>query len=475
LDDILVFGKTFEEHQRRLNLVLTALGEANLVLNMKKCLFAADEVNHLGHIVKADGIRPDPEKVCALEKMEVNSVKTLRAFLGLAPYYRKFIPEFSHLTAPLVTLLKNNTKWNWGEKQKKAVRALVSLISEEPVLVHFDESLPTEIHTDASNFGLGAVLAQKKDGEIKPVDFLSRALSNAESRYHSNELECLALVWALKKFRCYVYGRPFTVRTDNSAVKWLRDKKELLGKFSRWILSIQEYDFKIEHVKGKNNVVADALSRNLGGKEECRKSSTEHRVSCVLKSDGYTAKELEFLQQVGKELRPITNRILTNKKYPDFALRKGVVYKKSKSNTGRKLLLMVPSILRRDLISKCHDEPQSNHFGIEKTLARVVENYWWPRMESSVRAYVLSCIHCQFHNVPFDTIGIDHQGPLLETPSGNRHILFAIDYLTKWVEAVALPSTVTCHVIKLLKEIINRHGVPSRTISDPGWHSLAVS
>jgi hypothetical protein len=125
LDDILVFGKTFEEHQRRLNLVLTALGEANLVLNMKKCLFAADEVNHLGHIVKADRIRPDPEKVCALEKIEVNLVKTIRAFLCLASYYRKFIPEFSHLTAPHVTLLKKNAKWNWGEKQKKAVRALV--------------------------------------------------------------------------------------------------------------------------------------------------------------------------------------------------------------------------------------------------------------------------------------------------------------------------------------------------------------
>jgi hypothetical protein len=111
---------------------------------------------------------------------------------------------------------------------------------------------------------------------------------------------------------------PFTVRTDNSAVKWLWGKKELSGKFSRWILSIQEYDFKIEHVKGKNNVVADALSRNLGGKEECRTSSTEHRVSCVLKSDGYTAKKLAFLQQVDKELRPITNRILTNRKDPDF-------------------------------------------------------------------------------------------------------------------------------------------------------------
>jgi hypothetical protein len=124
-------------------------------------------------------------------------------------------------------------------------------LSAEPVLAHFDENLLTEIHTDASRYGLGAVLAQKVEGEVKPVAFISRALSDAESRYHSNELECLALVWSLKKFRCYVYGRPFTVRTDNTAVKWLCDKKELSGKFSRWILSIQEYDFKIEHVKGK--------------------------------------------------------------------------------------------------------------------------------------------------------------------------------------------------------------------------------
>ena len=483
LDDILVFGKSFEEHQCRLDLVLTALSKANLILNMKKCLFAANEVKHLGHIVRADGVRPDPEKVSALRRMEVSSLKSLRAFLGLASYYRKFIPEFAHLTAPLVMLLKKNARWKWEEEQKRAVRSLVGLLSSAPILAHFDESLPTEIHTDASHLGLGAVLAQKADGEVKPVAFLSRSLSEAEVKYHSNELECLALVWALKKFRCYLYGRPFIVRTDNSAVKWLWSKKELTGKFSRWILSLQEYDFKIEHVKGKNNVVADVLSRNL---EPAGTSATEHRVSCVLKSDGYTAKELAYLQQIDKELRPITKRVLADKKDPDFAVRKGVVYKRSKSKTGRKLLLMVPSILRRDLISNCHDEPQASHLGVEKTLARVVENYWWPRMESSVRAYVLSCTHCQFHNVPpgapvgllnpippparpFDTIGIDHQGPLLQTPSGNFHVLFAIDYLTKWVEAVPVPTTATSYVIKFLKEqIINRHGVPCRIITDPG-------
>ena len=126
----------------------------------------------------------------------MSSLKSLRAFLGLASYYRKFIPEFAHLTAPLVMLLKKNARWKWEEEQKRAVRSLVGLLSSAPILAHFDESLPTEIHTDASHLGLGAVLAQKADGEVKPVAFLSRSLSEAEAKYHSNELECLALVWA---------------------------------------------------------------------------------------------------------------------------------------------------------------------------------------------------------------------------------------------------------------------------------------
>jgi hypothetical protein len=134
------------------------------------------------------------------------------------------------LTAPLVTLLKNNAKWNWDEKQRKAVCALVRLLSEEPVLVHFDESLPTEIHTDVSHFGLGAVLAQKVDGEVKPVAFLSRALSDAESRYHLNELKCLALVWALKKFRCYVYGRPFYRPYRQLRSKMVVGQERVVGK-----------------------------------------------------------------------------------------------------------------------------------------------------------------------------------------------------------------------------------------------------
>ena len=144
------------------------------------------------------------------------------------------------------------------------------------------------------------------------------------------------------------------------------------------------------------------LSRriNLVGREECWTSSTEHRVSFLLKSDNIYSQRTCILQQVDKELRPITKRILTNRKDRDFALRKEVVCKKSKSNVGKKFLLLLPSILRRDLISKCQNEPQANNFGIEKTLARVIENNWWSRMESSVGAYLFSCIHCLFHNVP---------------------------------------------------------------------------
>lgn len=488
LDDILVFGRTFEEHQERLDLVLNALCKAKLILNLEKCLFAAGEVKHLGHIISASGIRPDPEKIGGLVNMRVNSVKSVRAFLGLASFYRKFIPDFASLSSPLTALLKKNAKWRWAEEQKAAVSALTNRLLSSPILAHYDEKLPIEIHTDACNTGLGAVLVQKTDSGLSPISFISRSLSPAESKYHSNELECLALVWALKKFRCYVYGRSFTVRTDNSAVKWLWDKKELSGKFSRWILSLQEFDFKIEHIKGKGNIVADVLSRNP---DESRsgpgESSTEHRVCCMLKSDGYTPQELAYLQQIDDQLRPITNKILTNPKNdPNFVVKKGVVYKKNDSKLGRKLLLLVPSVMRRDLIKNFHDESRAGHLGVEKTLARIRENYYWPRLEKSVRVYVSSCVHCQFHKTPpgssvgflqpippparpFEMIGMDHIGPLKLSPTGNLHILVAIDYLTKWVEAAAVPTTATCHVVKFLRNyVINRHGVPARILTDQG-------
>ena len=332
---------------------------------------------------------------------------------------------------------------------------------------------------------MGAVLLQLGDNGLQPVSFISRRLSDSETRYHSNELECLALVWALKKFHSYIYGRPFSVQTDNSALTWLFSKKDINGKFARWVLSLADYDFKISHVKGVQNCVADALSRN---------PIIENGILCLsLASGKFTEKDIAFLQQLDEDFKTIIYRLhnpeitsSTKYKVSDFVLKNGVLYRKNFSPyTGRKFVLAVPSGLRRDLLYACHDDPEGGHLGIDKTLARISSRYWWPQLTNSVRRYVLSCIFCQCHKSnscfppgplspispptrPFELLGIDHLGPFKETKDGNQHIVVIIDYLTRFVEAFAVPDTSSHHVLQFLYTIFLRHGYPSRLISDQG-------
>jgi hypothetical protein len=187
LDDVLVFGRNFQEHQERLELVLMALEKTGLTLNVEKCVFATSRVEHLGHVIDGNGIRPHQDKVQALINFKTKDVKSLRAFLGLASYFRRFIPDFAAVASPLYRLLKKNASWNWSETQEAAKQKLVQRLTSTPVLAHYDEKLEVVIQTDASNLGLGAVLLQDDGAGPRPVAFVSRTLSDAESRYHANE------------------------------------------------------------------------------------------------------------------------------------------------------------------------------------------------------------------------------------------------------------------------------------------------
>ena len=237
LDDILVFGRTLEEHNSRLASVLERLQKAGLTVNIAKCRFAAESVSFLGHEVGADGLRPNPEKVRAVAEFSPpTSVTQLRSFLGLVSFYRRFIPGFSTRALPLTRLLKKAAKWRWGEEEAGAFDNLRNALATAPVLAPFHDDLPVEMFTDASGVGLGAVLMQPHEEGLRPVAYVSRRLVGAEERYHSNEQEILAVVWALGKLRPYVYGRRVTVHTDNNVVRWLYSKKEISGRLSRWVL-----------------------------------------------------------------------------------------------------------------------------------------------------------------------------------------------------------------------------------------------
>lgn len=271
LDDLIICGKTYQEHQDKLETVFLALEKAQLTLNLTKCNFAQTQILCLGHQVTPEGITPDPSKINAImdypspKKSEPNQrVTVLRSFLGAVSYYRRFFEHFASLMSPMYELLKKNAVWKWERRHELAFQNIKVLMVNAPVLSHPTEKGKFELHVDASGVGLGAVLMQSNlnTQELHPITYLSRRLTSAEFNYHSNELECLALVWALTKLRPYLYGQVFKVKTDNNVVRWLSKKKDIRGKLARWVLILQEFNFSIDHQKGTENKVADALSRH---------------------------------------------------------------------------------------------------------------------------------------------------------------------------------------------------------------------
>ncbi|UYV71117.1 K02A2.6-like, partial [Cordylochernes scorpioides] len=263
LDDIIVFSDGFEEHLRRLQLVLNCLKKAGLCLNSKKCKFGAKTITVLGHEVSENGIRPDQEKIRAVRDFATpRSLKEVRSFLGLSSYYRRFIPNYAHLAQPLNDLLKKDSAFNWNQEEQNAFEALKSALISEPALGHFDYSSPTEIHTDASNYGIGAVLVQIQKGKERAIAYASRTLNKAEKNYSTTERECLAIIWAINKFRPYVFGQPFTIVTDHHSLCWLTNLKDPCGRLARWALRLQEFDVTVVYKSGRKHQDADCLSRS---------------------------------------------------------------------------------------------------------------------------------------------------------------------------------------------------------------------
>ena len=262
LDDIIVFSVTWEEHLQRLREVIDRLMQYNLRAQPFKCTIGTDKLLYLGHIISAEGNLPDPAKVIAVRGLEPPTTLTqVRAYLGLVGYYRRFIPNFAQIANPLHSLLKRSSEKVWGPECQQAFEALKQALLEAPILKRPTPDDPFILQTDWSGHTIAAVLCQLQEGKEHPIAYASRSLSVAERNYSATEGECLAVVWACKYFRQYLWGRPFTLQTDHIALKWLMSTKDLTGKLARWSLRLQEYDFNILYRPGRANANADALTR----------------------------------------------------------------------------------------------------------------------------------------------------------------------------------------------------------------------
>lgn len=262
LDDIVIHADNLQNHIKNLKQIFQRLSDYNLKIQPDKCEFFRKEVMYLGHLITSHGVKPDPKKITAVENYPIpKTQKDIKAFLGLAGYYRRFIENFSRISQPLTKLLKKNVNFNWTSLQQNSFETLKTLLTNEPVLQYPDFNKLFILTTDASNFAIGSILSQGIIPNDLPVAYASRTLNRAEGNYSTTEKELLAIVWSVKHFRPYLYGQKFKIITDHRPLTWLFNVKDPGSRLIRWRLALEEYDYEIIYKQGKHNQNADALSR----------------------------------------------------------------------------------------------------------------------------------------------------------------------------------------------------------------------
>jgi len=264
LDDIIVFSNDLETHLQRLERLFVRLREANLKLKPSKCCMLQKRVTFLGYTISQAGVGTDPEKIAAVKDWPIpQNLRQCRAFIGLCQYYRRFVPNFSGIAAPLHALTKKGARFTWTAECQTAFDHLKEILVGADVL-----ALPTDEGTfildcDASDKAIGAVLSQIQDGEERPVCYASQLYDKHQQNYNVTRKELLALVTFVKKFRQYLLGAQFLVRTDHAALQWLKRTPEPIGQQARWLEILEEFNFTVEHRPGSKHCNADALSRRV--------------------------------------------------------------------------------------------------------------------------------------------------------------------------------------------------------------------
>jgi transposase InsO family protein len=376
-------------------------------------------------VITESGVRPDPAKIRALENFQTPATaKQLKSFLGMAGYYRKFIQNFSRIASPLHTLLKKDAKFEWNEAQEHAFQKLKSKLTTQPILQYPDFTKEFIVTTDASNGGLGAVLSQGEVGKDLPVAYASRSLNKAETHYSTSEKELLAIVWALKYFRPYLYGRKFKIVTDHKPLIWLMNVKDPGSRLLRWRIKLEEYHYEILYKRGSLNANADALSR----------------IGNLRKDDQEVDLDEDSKKQILYEFHdaPLGGHRGMNKTY------KAIKAHYSWTNMRREI---------EDYVKKCQS------CQVNKLLK--------PRKKAPMEITTTAVS-------PFERCSLDIVGPLPETEKGNKYILTFQDDLSKYVIAVPIRQQDANTVAKeFVTQVVLKYGTPNTVLTDQGANFLS--
>ncbi len=514
LDDILIYSKTQEEHIEHLRKVLTLLREHKLYAKLSKCEFLKPELRFLGHIVSKDGLKVDPSKVAVVKNWQVpRTVKDLRAFLGLANYFRKYVQGYSSLVAPLTGLMKQdkNSVDDWGPAQQAAFDGVKDMLTSAPVLALPDPAQPFEIVSDASVNGTGAVLLQ--NGRV--CAYTSKKFSPAERNYTTTEQELLGVVHALQEWRCYLEGGPeSTLVTDHNPLVYLQDQPQLSRRQARWMEFLSRFNYRWMYRPGRTNV-ADPLSRNpallaaISKAAATTQAKRRAKAAAAGAADKDTGKAQQAQDTTPQEAPTHTSAHTTPDAHSQHPLVEPLLagYKEDQwfhgpqgkrhtrtlkqdaaglwRNKDGKIVVPNVTALKRLIISEAHDANYSGHTGGKRTLEIINRTFWWPRLNADVDQYIRTCQLCQRNKstnrkpagllqplpVPewnWQSVSMDLITQLPKTTAGHDAIVVFVDRLSKMVHFV--PTTTTVGAEKLANifhdNVIKLHGLPEEIVSD---------
>ena len=455
-DDILIYSSSFNEHINHVKQVLTLLRKDSFYAASKKCVFMTPKVLFLGYVVSGEGIQVDESKVAAVQEWPTpTTITEVRSFHGLASFYRRFIPQFSSIMAPLTDCMKGKS-FVWTEEAESAFQLIKEKLTTAPILVLPNFSQVFELHTDASKVAIGGVLSQGG----RPVAYFSEKLAEAKTRYTTYDLEFYAVVQAIKHWRHYLFHKEFVLFTDHDSLRHIRTQDKVSHKHGRWLAFLEKFTFVVKHKTGVSNRVADALSRRSNLLVSMRVDVPGlDAIREQLATDPYFSVVLQGVQSGLK---------------PDFLLHDGFLFKGNQ-------LCIPDSSLRLKIIKELHGE---GHVGRDRTLQLVQASYFWPTMRKEVEQYVKRCRICQVSKgtatnaglymplpvplQPWVDISMDFVLGLPRTQRGNDSIFVVVDRFSKMVHFIACKKTTDAvNVAQLFfRDVYRLHGLPSSIVSD---------
>lgn len=462
LDDCIVFSENIQNHLIHLERVFQIFKNAGLKLNRDKCEFLKDSVDFLGFQVGNSEIRPLSSKIEAIIKYpRPTTTKEISRWLGMVGYYRNLIQDFSKIVAPIQRLLQKGNKFIWSTACDESFIRINQCMIDDPVVRMPNLDLPFIVKTDACGQGIGALLLQEDVKGRYVVEFASKAFTDTQKRYPVIEQEATAIMFALERWTHYLLGSKFTLETDHRPLQWLKSKKNSMGKLGRMAARLAEFSgLEIKYIPDSQNEDVDALSR------------IADQISAISKED------LRMRQNSDEKLKDAIE-----KNWSKFFKKDNLWY--FKENGGEERLCLAKQDIN-DVIKMLHD--QNGHLGQQRTIELARERFYWPSLRQDIKKWVNNCFECATKKdflptsapapmlsveidklQPFEKIGLDILGPLPETGSGNKYIVVLQDYMTKWVEATAMPACDAKDISSWLSdEIFSRFGIPASIVSDHG-------